>query len=50
MGNGVFYAVLAKELYNKNNSSACYLLHSGFLLGLVFDPEDEGDVFPRNFR
>jgi hypothetical protein len=26
--------------------SACYLLHAGFLLGLYFDPEDEGDMFP----
>jgi hypothetical protein len=23
--------------------SACYLLHSGFLLGLFFNPEDGGD-------
>jgi hypothetical protein len=23
----------------------CYLLHTGFLLGLFFDPEDGGDVF-----
>jgi hypothetical protein len=25
--------------------SACYLLHAGFLLGLFFDPEDEGNMF-----
>jgi hypothetical protein len=24
---------------------ACYQLHSGFLLGLFFDPEDGGDMF-----
>jgi hypothetical protein len=26
----------------------CYLLHAGFLLGLFFDREDEGDMFHRN--
>jgi hypothetical protein len=30
-------------------SSACYLLHAGFLLGLFFYPVDEGEMFPRNF-
>jgi hypothetical protein len=29
-------------------SSACCLLHSGFLLGFIFDPEDGGDMFLRN--
>jgi hypothetical protein len=28
--------------------SACYLLHIGFLLGLFFDPEDEGDMLLQN--
>jgi hypothetical protein len=28
-------------------SSAWYLLHAGFLLGLFFDPEDGGDMFLR---
>jgi hypothetical protein len=27
---------------------ACYLFHAGFLLGLFFGPEDEGDMFLRN--
>jgi hypothetical protein len=27
---------------------ASYLLHVGFLLGLFFDPEDEGNLFLRN--
>jgi hypothetical protein len=25
--------------------TACYLLHGGFLLGLFFKPEDQGDKF-----
>jgi hypothetical protein len=27
---------------------ACYLFLAGFLLGLIFDPEDEGDTLLRN--
>jgi hypothetical protein len=27
---------------------ACCLLYGGFLLGLLFDLEDEGDMFFRN--
>jgi hypothetical protein len=26
-------------------SYACNLLHAGFLLGLLFNPEDEGNIF-----
>jgi hypothetical protein len=26
--------------------SSRYLLHAALLLGLLFDPEDEGDMFP----
>jgi hypothetical protein len=29
-------------------SSACYLFHAGFLLGLFFDHENGGDMFIRN--
>jgi hypothetical protein len=29
-------------------SSAFYLLHAGFLFGVFFGPEDEGDMFLRN--
>jgi hypothetical protein len=28
--------------------SACYLPDAGFLLGVIFDPEDGGDIFLRN--
>jgi hypothetical protein len=30
---------------NNPSSSACYLLHNVFLLGLFFDPEDESGMF-----
>jgi hypothetical protein len=37
---------------SKNNSSKkpaeTYLLHTGFLFHLFFDPEDGGDMFFRN--
>jgi hypothetical protein len=28
--------------------SACHLHHAGFLLGLLLEPEDEGEMFFRN--
>jgi hypothetical protein len=31
-----------------NRTSACYLPHTGFLLGLLFGPDDGGDIFIRN--
>jgi hypothetical protein len=30
-------------------SYACCLFHAGFLLGLLFNPEDVGDMFLQNF-
>jgi hypothetical protein len=40
----------SSESKNKpsKQSSACYLLHAGFLLDLLFDPEDGGDMFLQN--
>jgi hypothetical protein len=32
----------------KNQGSACYLLHAGFLLGSFFGPEDIGRMLFRN--
>jgi hypothetical protein len=32
----------------RNQSSACYPLHAGFLLSLFSDPEDGGYMFLRN--
>jgi hypothetical protein len=31
-----------------SSSTACYMLHACFLLGLFFDHEDGGDMFLRN--
>jgi hypothetical protein len=32
----------------QETSFACYLLDAGLLLGLLFDPEQGGDMFLRN--
>jgi hypothetical protein len=34
------------ESGSKQSSCAYCLLHAGFLLGLLFNPEDGGDMFP----
>jgi hypothetical protein len=36
------------ESYCLDASSACHLLSRWFLLGLLFDPEDGGDIILRN--
>jgi hypothetical protein len=41
MKNSVFWDIMLAQ-------PACYLLHTDFLVGLVFDPEDVGDMFLRN--
>jgi hypothetical protein len=35
-------------LLGHNAGSACYLLHAGFMLGLIFDSEDGSDMFLQN--
>jgi hypothetical protein len=36
------------QYQSTQHNSGFYLLHAGFLLGLVFDTEDVGDVFCQN--
>jgi hypothetical protein len=38
----IAYIIRAKS--KTQLGSACYLLHIGFLLGLIFGPEGEGDM------
>jgi hypothetical protein len=42
------HSTIAIALIKQDISFACYLLHVGFLLGLFFYTEDEGNMFPRN--
>jgi hypothetical protein len=37
-----------KRRFGGTCGSACRLLHAGFLLGLLFDPEDGEDIFLQN--
>jgi hypothetical protein len=39
---------LYKLKFQQADCSAYYLLHTGFLLFLFFDPEDGGDMFLQN--
>jgi hypothetical protein len=38
----------SKPKFLQADISACYLLHAGLFLGLIFDIEDGGDMFFRN--
>jgi hypothetical protein len=37
-----------KSIFRQAVCSACYLLHAGFLHGVLFDPADGTDIFLRN--
>jgi hypothetical protein len=51
--NQVLYLEVSSGRYLKllclKTSFACCLLHAGYLLGLLFNTEDGGDMFLRNF-
>jgi hypothetical protein len=44
----IAYIFRAEEQTEQETSSACYLCQVGFLLGLLFDPDDDGEIFLRN--
>jgi hypothetical protein len=36
-----------KKVAKRADTSACYLLHTSFVFGLLLDPENEGEMFLR---
>jgi hypothetical protein len=46
--HGVVLNLLQDWRFSYRESSPCYLFHAGFLLGLLFDLEDGGDILLRN--
>jgi hypothetical protein len=47
--NAVWFAE-SQPTFRRNKYSTCYLLHTGFLLDLFFDPEHGDDMFLRKFH
>jgi hypothetical protein len=45
MNNSVFWDKSKARKNQHATDSDCWLFHAGFLLGLLFDPEDKGDIF-----
>jgi hypothetical protein len=48
-GNRRFGGTCYLHLQGRRISSTCCLIHAGFLLGLILDPEDGSHILPRNF-
>jgi hypothetical protein len=52
LGCNAVDSVKSKPTFQRNmknkRSSRCHLLRADFLLEFFFDPEDRGDIFPRN--
>jgi hypothetical protein len=42
--------MVEEQAKQENKPFTCSLLHAGFLLGLLFNPEDGGDMFLRSVR
>jgi hypothetical protein len=42
------YCFLKNPKFSQTDSSACHLLSCCFLVWLIFDPENGGDIFLRN--
>jgi hypothetical protein len=48
MKSTIFWDMTPCSLLNVDRAQIATCFHAGFLLGLFFDPEDEGDMFLRN--
>jgi hypothetical protein len=49
LGYNAVNFVETQSTFRRNISAdACRLLHAGFLLALLFGPEDDADIFLRN--
>jgi hypothetical protein len=50
MKSFIFWNMTPCSPLEVKTGSACYLLHASFFLGLLFDPEDGGDMFFQKVR